>query len=138
VQALKDALAGRPQPKKAENAGLVFITKYGLVWSKETSDNPVTKETRKLLDLLGINGHRNFYTLRHTFRTVADASKDQLACDFIMGHDVPYMSSVYRETISDERLKAVADYVRNWLFGPVTAGPDKPAHVAAADPQAVK
>ena len=26
------------------------------------------------------------------------------------------MSSVYREGISDERLKAVTDHVRNWLF----------------------
>jgi hypothetical protein len=28
------------------------------------------------------------------------------------------MSSVYRETISDARLKAVADHVRAWLFTP--------------------
>jgi hypothetical protein len=33
-----------------------------------------------------------------------------------MGHEVPHMSTIYRETISDERLKAVADHVRNWLF----------------------
>ena len=33
-----------------------------------------------------------------------------------MGHEVPHMSSVYRETISDERLKAVVNYVRDWLF----------------------
>jgi integrase len=58
----------------------------------------------------------HFYTLRHTFRTVADEAKDQPAVDFIMGHEVPHMSSVYRETISDVRLKAVADHVRAWLF----------------------
>jgi hypothetical protein len=29
------------------------------------------------------------------------------------------MSSVYRETISDARLKAVTDHVRAWLFGGV-------------------
>jgi hypothetical protein len=34
-----------------------------------------------------------------------------------MGHEVPHMSSVYRETISDARLKAVSDHVRRWLFG---------------------
>jgi hypothetical protein len=27
------------------------------------------------------------------------------------------MSAVYRETISDARLKAVAEHVRQWLFG---------------------
>jgi hypothetical protein len=34
------------------------------------------------------------------------------AVDFIMGHEVPHMSAVYRETISDDRLRAVADHVR--------------------------
>jgi hypothetical protein len=36
--------------------------------------------------------------------------------DFIMGHEVPHMSAVYRETISDARLKTVADHVHRWLF----------------------
>jgi mono/diheme cytochrome c family protein len=35
-----------------------------------------------------------------------------------MGHEGPHMSVMYRETISDERLRAVADYVRGWLFRP--------------------
>jgi integrase len=117
VTALEEALARRPQPKQAEHAGLVFITKYGLPWGKDIADSPITKETRKLLDSLDMNGHRNFYTLRHTFRTVADEAKDQPAADYTMGHEVPHMSSVYRETISDARLKAVADHVRTWLFG---------------------
>jgi integrase len=71
-----------------------------------------------LLRKLGINGRRNFYMLRHTFRTMADESKDQLAVDFIMGHEVPHMSAVYRETISDERLRAVTEHIRKWLFAP--------------------
>src|SRR5207237_6675718 len=71
----------------------------------------VKKGARKLLRLLKINGRegRGFSTLRHTFRTVADEVKDQPAIDFILGHESPHMSSVYRETISDERLKAVTD-----------------------------
>jgi integrase len=118
VAALHDALAKRPVPKAVEDAALVFVTKYGHGWAKDTSDAPVTKELRKLLDALGINGHRNFYTLRHTFRTVADEAKDQPAVDFIMGHESPHVASVYRERISDERLKAVTDHVRAWLFPP--------------------
>jgi integrase len=119
IQALKDVLAGRPEPRQAKDAGLVFITKYGQSWSKSDNAGPLTQMMRKLLDRLGINGHRNFYTLRHTFRTVADEAKDQPAADYIMGHEVPHMSSVYRETISDERLRAVAGHVRRWLFGGV-------------------
>jgi hypothetical protein len=81
---------------------------------------PVSAETVKLLRRLGINGRKGlgFYTLRHTFRTVADEAKDQPAADFIMGHEVPHMSAVYRETISDARLKAVSDYVQAWLVPP--------------------
>jgi integrase len=71
---------------------------------------------RKLLNSLGINDHRNFYCLRHTFRTIADAAKDQPATDHIMGHETPHMSSVYREGIEDARLRAVAEHVRRWLF----------------------
>ena len=118
VQALKEVLADRPRPKKEEHAGLVFITKYGQPWAKDDSAGPVTQEMRKLLNRLGVNGRRNFYTLRHTFRTVAEEARVQPAADYIMGHEVAHMSSVYRETISDERLRAVADHVRAWLFPP--------------------
>jgi integrase len=122
VDALRDALIKRPIPKREGDVGLVFITKHGHSWAKDTPDGPISKEMAKLLKELGINGRKGlgFYTLRHTFRTVADESKDQPAVDFIMGHEVPHMSAVYRETISDERLRSVADHVRRWLF-PSTA-----------------
>jgi integrase len=116
IVAIREALAKRPEPKSEKDAALVFVTKYGQSWAKDIADSPITKETRKLLDTLGIGGHGNHYTMRHTFRTVGDESKDQPAVDYIMGHEVPHMSSVYREVISGERLKAVADHVHGWLF----------------------
>jgi integrase len=121
IAALKEAIAHRPKPKADEDAGLVFITKYGQPWAKDDDPAVITKEIRKLLTQLGINGHRNFYTLRHVFRTIGDEARDQPAADLIMGHESPHMSSHYRETISDERLRTVTDYVRNWLF----AGKDR-------------
>ncbi len=132
VEAIRAALAKRPTPKKAEHAGLAFITKYGLPWGKEISDSPITKEMRKLLNALGINGHRNFYTLRHTFRTVADEAKDQPAADHIMGHESAHMSTLYRERISDARLRAVTDHVRAWLFAAPAAAADLPAPLPRA------
>jgi integrase len=120
VAAIREALAKRHEPKDPANAGLLFITKYGLSWGKETSDNPVSKEIAKLLKALHINRRKGlgFYTLRHVFRTIADEAKDQPAVDHIMGHESPHISSVYREAISDERLKAATDHVRTWLFPP--------------------
>jgi integrase len=128
VAAIRESLAKRPQPKDPADAGLVFITKAGHGWAKEAGvirlsdgkpkppDNPVSKETRKLLDLLGINGQRGFYAIRHTHRTVSDAARDQPASNAIMGHAADDMASQYREHIDDSRLRAVAEHVRQWLY----------------------
>jgi integrase len=130
VQALREALARRPKPMKEEHAGLAFLTRHGASWFRTTDrNNPVSEATTNLLRKLGINGRNGlgFYTLRHTHRTIADEAKDQPAADFIMGHARDDMASVYRETISDARLRAVTDHVRTWLFG----GPDGKAATPA-------
>src|SRR5262249_3571730 len=113
VQAIRAALAKRPAPKDEADAGMGVITKYGMGWAKDTADQTLAKEFGKLLRQLHINGRKGlgFYTLRHTFRTVADEAKDQVATDHIVGHEIPNMSAAYRETISDDRLRAVADHV---------------------------
>jgi integrase len=117
VAALREVLANRPEPKDQADGDLVFITQRGLSWHKKTEDNPISKEMRKLLDSLHIDGHRNFYALRHTFETIGGEARDQVAVDAIMGHARDDMASVYRERISDDRLKAVTDLVRAWLYG---------------------
>jgi integrase len=117
VAAIQEALASRPAPKDSAEDSLVFITKYGFGWAKDTSTNPVSQETRKLMNRLGINGHRGFYCLRHTFETIGGEAKDQVAVNAVMGHVDESMAAQYRERVSDERLKAVADHVRAWLFG---------------------
>ncbi len=116
VNTLRESIAGRPEPKDPAHNGLVFVTQRGGSWAKDTEDNPISKEMRKLLGALDINGHRNFYALRHTFETIGGESRDQVAVDHIMGHARDDIASVYRERISDERLKAVADHVHDWLF----------------------
>jgi integrase len=117
VKALREWLKARPAAADPADDQLVFTTAKGGSWFKSTSDNPVSKEMRKLLDRLKINGHRNFYSLRHGFETIAGASRDQVAVGFIMGHADNSMSAEYRERIDDDRLQAVVEHVRAWLFG---------------------
>ena len=110
---------------------MVFVTKYGGRWAKNSTDKPVAKETSKLLKALGL--HRpglGFYALRHTFATIGGDSLDQVAVDHIMGHAPREndMSAHYRERISDERLRAVTDTVHDWLVDENAEGnEDSPA-----------
>jgi integrase len=115
IAAINEWLSRRPAPRTAELAQLVFLTHHGRSWAA-LHDQPIGKATRKLLDWLGINGNRNFYAIRHGFETMAGESRDQPAVDSLMGHDSGSMANVYRERISDARLKAVTDYVHEWLF----------------------
>jgi hypothetical protein len=76
---------------------------------------------------LKINGRKGLglCTFHDTFRSVADEARDQPAADFIMGRKVSHMSAVYRERISNERLRAVVNHVHAWLLPP--ANPETPA-----------
>jgi integrase len=121
IAAVREALAQRPTPRDPADANLLFLTSQGGAWARDDREHnwPVLSNmVRKLLRRLGINGrHRlGFYTLRHTFRTVADGAKDQPAADLIMGHEVAHMSSVYREGVDDARLVAVSEHVRAWVY----------------------
>ena len=125
VAAIKASLAKRPTPKSEDDAGLVFITKYGRSWQDEKTSGPITLQFRRLLDTLKLHKPgRGFYSLRHVFETIGGDSRDQVAVDAIMGHARDDMASVYRERVADDRLLAVVAHVRNWLFGDVAGERD--------------
>ncbi len=52
IKAIREAMAQRPKAKQREHDDLVFVTKYGQPWSKDTSTNPVSQEFRKLMDAI--------------------------------------------------------------------------------------
>lgn len=118
VAALRNAIAERPKPASEEFAGLVFITVFGSPWCKSGASDAVTQEFGKRLLALGLTEKgRGFYALRHTFRTVADATLDFVAVRHVMGHADDSIDDTYRESIGDDRLRKVSDCVRAWLFG---------------------
>lgn len=142
VAVLRESLPHRPDPVHRRDAGLFFLTTHGLPWVRVrtkgdgeagTPLDSVSMEFGKLLRSLGIkpplkaakaesasipanSKGLNFYTLRHCFETYAGESRDQTAVDQIMGHVDNSMAANYRHAISDERLRAVVDTVREWLF----------------------
>jgi len=144
VQAIKAALLSRPQARDKAHDQRVFITKFGTTWEPKTKgwcDSPISKETAKLLNDLGIKRQGvNFRSLRHTFQTIAEKSLDKDAVRYVMGHVEPTgdMSAVYSEELpSDKRLTKIAKRVRKWLFSgskqrPQNADADDVAHAEAA------
>lgn len=125
VSALEPLLKGKSDTDN------VFLTSRGQEWVRVvrkapkkkgeitggyTQDN-IGKEFSKVLKKLKLNRTGlNFYALRHGFETIGGEEKDQVAVDHIMGHTDASMAAKYRESISDERLLAVSNRVRNWLF----------------------
>ncbi|MEQ1904755.1 MAG: site-specific integrase [Pirellulaceae bacterium] len=117
AKALKAAIKERPQERNEADKRLVFITRFGNNWIPTTKDNPLSKEFAKLRKEARITGRgKSFYSLRHTFQTIGDETKDFVAVASIMGHAPSSISDNYREKISDERLKSVTNHVHDWLF----------------------
>lgn len=128
TSALTAALAIRPAAKDPADAGLCFLTERGTRFmrvqasqstaGRHVAINPLSRRFEMLLKRLKLDGRRGrgFYTLRHCFETFAGESRDQVAVDAVMGHVDSTMAGQYRETISDERLRAVVEVVRAWLW----------------------
>jgi integrase len=117
IVAIQDWLAVRPEPRDASCSGLVFIRDAQGSWFTGTHTCPLGRAFATASKAAGVykNG-RSFSALRKTFRTVASEHLDEPAADLIMGHSRGDMASIYRQTISDERLTAVSEYVRKWLW----------------------
>jgi integrase len=135
IEAIQEATAARKEPKDAADKDAVFLTRCRTRWVKVRPkveededgnenqegmivDDAVSKAFTKVLKQLKL--HRpglGFYSLRHTFQTIGEGSKDAPAVGSIMGHADASMAAVYRQRIDDSRLVAVVNHVRTWLFG---------------------
>ena len=119
VEAIKAAIAERQQPNRHTPDDLIFVTRLGSSWHKaESTTNPISQAFRKLLKDAGhYTKGIGFYALRRTFETIGAETKDADAVNLSMGHADGSMAALYRQRLGDERLEAVAEHVRRWLFG---------------------
>jgi len=121
VEALREVILQRPAARDPRDDIRVFLTKSGRPWVKITrngaNDDAIAKEFAKVLKELKMKRNGlNFYALRHTFQTVGESAGDLVAVRSIMGHVDTSMSGLYREYVSEERLRAVVNYVREQLL----------------------
>ncbi len=141
IEAIQASIEHRPTPKVDEAEGLLFITRTGKPWVRESLVTVTDKKTgrerkrlsrtdavnlqfRKLLRRLNIDlVDSAFGKLRATHRTVADGAGDVNAARRIVGHeageDDPNAGAVdehYVRTIDPARLRKVSDHVRKWLY----------------------
>ena len=123
VAALKSLLAERHAPKDPSHKDLVFISVQGEPYISKASGHRIAKTILWFIRKAKIERPGlSFYALRHTFQTVAEGARDLAAVQSIMGHapSAGDMSATYRERVDDDRLRAVTEHVRKWLF-PVVA-----------------
>ncbi len=129
VEALRLAIANRPEPMQEKDKSLVFITSRRRQWINSSSGqaNPVSHAIRDAMKDVCI--HRKGLgpgTFRHVFETIGGdtpAQSAQISTTFIMGHIDQSIAAHYREALTDHRLRAVVDHVRAWLFpAPVKEG----------------
>ncbi|MDV6033978.1 MAG: hypothetical protein F9B45_28580 [Phycisphaera sp. RhM] len=99
---------------------LVFRNHDGTPWVSETQKfNAITNRFAKIKR--AAKCHRPgcaFYSFRHMFESIAGETKDQVCVDHVMGHAPADndMGAIYRNGISDDRIKAVCEHVRAWFI----------------------
>ncbi len=117
VEAIQTAIAQRPKPKDKAHKALVFIGPRGESYLAANGYR-VAGEFARVLTAAKVKPKRGFYSIRHGFQTIGEGVNDLAAVQAIMGHapSGADMSARYRERIDDDRLLAVTEHVRRWLF----------------------
>jgi hypothetical protein len=140
IEAVQAAM--RSRKPKSQDCPNIFLTKQGNPFVQPPKElpideeqktrwtigaNPISSEFRKLRTTLGIDQkQKTFYALRHTFKTVGEnATGNNIAVDYLMGHSDSSVSGIYRQYILDERLIEVTEAVHKWLFAPPSKPPKR-------------
>jgi integrase len=106
-----------PETRQAlEISGPPFLNERNGPLVHDTADSLATRfRLIRKHAKVAIDG-RGFYSLRRTYRTMADSHPDTAAIDLTMGHSTPGIGRHYVAWISDDRVREVSEHVRSQLF----------------------
>lgn len=102
---------------RAAGSELLFTSNSGRPLAHHrvsTSTDVVLQRFRRLAARSGVSATPS--SLRHTFLTVAFETADDTARKIIAGHTIDNMDEVYVRRYPLERLRAVTEHVRSWLW----------------------
>lgn len=108
VDAVQKYLADRPSDALPER---VFVTRFGAEWTRSALVHEVAKVALKA----GVDKGSPEWC-RKTCLTIGEEARDIPALRRIMGHCDPSISDHYRERITDSRIQAVTEHIRQWLL----------------------
>lgn len=118
IQAIEDARESRPQPHRQKYESCLLLTKSGLPWWRiEDGTNRDLASAALRAVRIATGTSRTLYDCRRTFRTVASEVCDLEAINHCMGHEGKGEGSTYLQGVSDDRIRAVCQHVRAWLYG---------------------
>ncbi len=95
---------------KSIKTNVLFANKNGKPAAPET----LIRKFRALCDRACVTP-RGLYTMRRTFRTIADDWGDHRAAALVMGRELPDMDTVYVLTIKDERIERMLEHIKHVL-----------------------
>jgi integrase len=121
IAAIKKWLAVRPRAKPG-SAKFLLISRQGRAYPGDRGSMFVGRLFQLTAKAAKVEG-RSLYDARRTFQTVAEESRDLAAVQAIMGHAARSddMSAIYRQRVSDDRLRVVVGVVHDWLFSAGTS-----------------
>lgn len=116
IAAIRAVVKHRREPASSDDSHLLFIGARGESYVSGNKGYRVSQEFSHAASKAIVV--RTFYDLRRTFQTVGEECLDLVAVGAIMGH-APLradMGAVYRQGVSDERLRNVTSHIHRWLF----------------------
>ena len=122
ISAIRDYQKVRYRPNSKLDDDVLLLTSHGNRWVRMDNNehvDAISSQFSKIRKELKLT-RGTFCDLRRTFATIGMETKDVQAVKLVMGHiegRTDVLAEIYVQNIGDDRIRAVCNHVRTWLFG---------------------